>query len=233
MKITESYKRLNSLWGVIDHQHNEQIASHISPFSHVLDIGCGYGSLVNYLSEQGYEAEGIDIEKDVIDIAKQLFPHVNVKTMNAEDIDSISGSSFDVVVLRDALHHLIWEHESERVFQNIRRILKPGGKLVIWDPNPMWILRFARKVIHHIDPQASVEMAKSVLAREKFYIESLSYYEAIGLPLSGGYVGLQLIPNVKVFNTLIAKTNGVLSRLINLAGLGRIFCWRYLFVAHL
>lgn len=233
MKINDSYKRLNSVWGWIDRQHNEQIARQIPPHSQILDIGCGYGSLVNYLSEQGHEAEGIDLEEDMIIIAKRLFPHVNVKLMNAEEVDSIPSSGFDVIILRDALHHLVWEHESKRVFENIRRILKPDGKLIIWDPNPMWILRFSRKLVNHIDPQASVEMAKAVLDQEHFHIESLTFFEAIGLPLSGGYVGLQLVPNVKVVNMFLVKVNDVLSKLINGIGLGPLFLWRYLIVAHL
>jgi len=231
MKIIDSHQRLRTLWGWIDRQHNEQIAQCIPQGSRVLDVGCGYGSLVNYLTERDHDTEGIDLDPEAIAIALQLFPLINVNLVDAEHLDAYPDASFDCVVLRDSFHHLLWEHDSGRIFQNIRRILKTGGKLIVWDPNPMWILRLARKIVHHVDPQAPIETARLVLDREKFVIESLSYYETIGLPLSGGYVGLRLVPNVQVLNKSIAALNAVLSNRAVMLGLGPYICWRYRLVA--
>lgn len=230
MKIHNVHNRLFSLWGVVDKQHNELIASVLTG-KRILDIGCGYGSLVGFLSNQGYEAEGIDSDETCIAIARKLFPGVNVRTCNAVEMSDLADHSFDAIVLKDCLHHLIEEGDVTAIFKNFRRILKDSGMIVILDPNITVFLRLARKLILHKDPEASVEVALDLLQDKGFLVRGVQYYETIGLPLSGGYVGPMLVPNWPFLNKFVASVNHYLSRLVNQGRLGRYLCWRYLIYA--
>jgi SAM-dependent methyltransferase len=225
MKIKNSHERLFSLWGAIDEQHNELIASKVTG-KRVLDVGCGYGSLVNYLDKQGFDVEGWDHDPESIKVAHELFPESPIKLADAEREEHVG--SFDTVILKDSLHHLAGEGDVQASFQNIRRLLNDRGRLVILDPNPMWILRTARKLASHVDPEASCDFAVRLLQEQGFEVRGIQYHEILGLPLSGGYVGLRLVPNWQPLNQLVATANASLSRFVNRLGLGSQLCWRYL-----
>src|SRR3954453_20873265 len=52
--------------------------------THVLDIGCGQGELLQCLVEQGYEAEGIEPSADAAEVARER--GLNVRTATLEDL---------------------------------------------------------------------------------------------------------------------------------------------------
>ena len=231
MKIKEPYKRLSSLWGIIDNQHNKLIATKISG-SRVLDVGYGYGSLADFLKKEGWDAEGIDNDLESYNVAQKLFPNAKLKLMDAKKIGDYYGNgTFDTIVLKDCLHHLVGKDASEVYFLNFRRILKSKGRLVVLDPNPIWILRLVRKLILHKDPEMRLEYALRLLEEEGFRVKGVKFYEMIGLALSGGYVGIRFIPNIKLLNRLVAFINHRASIGINSLGLGPFLCWRYLIYA--
>jgi SAM-dependent methyltransferase len=198
----------------------------------VLDIGCGYGSLVNDLVSRGFQAEGWDRDPESVAVAHRLFPHAPVRLVDAEAPDLVSYR-FDSVVLKDCIHHLAGEGDVRMAFGTIRGLLKPQGRLVILDPNPMWILRIARKIASHLDPEASCAFTLQLLDQEGFDVKGLAFHETIGLPLSGGYVGFRLVPNWRPLNRFVAAANASLSRAANRMGLGPAVCWRYIIHADL
>jgi SAM-dependent methyltransferase len=230
MLIHDAHKRLSSLWGLIDRQHNSLIADRLAG-KKVLDVGCGYGALVAYLASQGFDAQGVDFDEESVTVANRLFPEAKVSLANAESLDQYPAHSFDSVVLKDALHHLVCEGDFGKAAATFRRLLVPGGRLVILDPNPMWILRTARKLSAHQDVEATPDRALEVLRENAFKVRGMDFYETIGLPLSGGYVGVRLVPNIGLLNQTVAGCNQAVSWVVNRVGLGRQLCWRYVVYA--
>src|SRR5207245_1138085 len=133
--------------------------------SRVLDVGCGYGSLVAELARRKYDALGVDPDPESIKAAKRLFPAANVRVARAEDLDSSFDQRVDSITLKDCLHHLIGEGEADEAFGAFRRLLRPGGRLIILDPNPIWILRVARRLARFHDFQTPLEEARETLQR--------------------------------------------------------------------
>ncbi len=230
MEISNSYNRLFSLWGHIDNQHNELISKYIKGSS-VLDVGCGYGSLVNYLTLMGLSARGIDYDIESITVGKKLYPKSDITLSNAEQLDGYPSDFFDTVVMKDSFHHLVREGDTKACFDNFKRILKKDGRIVVFDPNPNWIVKLARKLISHKDPEANLDVAKDVLSQYGFFVKGVVFYEFCGIPLSGGYVGIRLIPNVNFLNLICVRLNKLLSKSINGLSMGRYLCWRYLIYA--
>jgi SAM-dependent methyltransferase len=194
----------------------------------VLDVGCGYGSLVHFLSQQGFAAEGWDHDPDSVAASREVFPDAPVKLIDVEHAELADGPKFHSVILKDSLHHLVGEGDVKTAFQTIRGLLEPGGRLVILDPNPMWILRIARNLASHLDPEATLPVALQVVKEAGFEVKGVEFFETIGLPLSGGYVGPKLVPEWPWAKQLVASTNQALSTLAESLGIAPHVCWRYL-----
>lgn len=228
MVIKNPYKRLKSTWGAIDLQHNRIIASEVT--GRVLDIGCGYGSLVNYLSVNGHDALGVDSDKKNIQLAKNLFPNSKFIFDKAENLKSIKNNYYESIVLKDSLHHII-ESDSKEAFKNFRKKLRKNGTLVILDPNPVLILKIGRKLVSNNCPQISVEEAKAFVTSQGFSVKKIKYFEILGILFSGGYIGYDFTFGYHMTKIVVSKLNEVLSNLTNFVGLGKVFCWRYIIVA--
>jgi ubiquinone/menaquinone biosynthesis C-methylase UbiE len=97
----------------------------------VLDLGCGPASLWSYLTKiKGIELVGADISAAMIKEAKKLYPQGKFMVANAEKLP-FKNEEFEVVICSSALHHL---PSPQKAFKEIRRILKPYGKLIGREP---------------------------------------------------------------------------------------------------
>jgi len=100
----------------------------------LLEVGCGNGANCKYISEinDSVEIIGIDLNEDNLVIAKQhmssertIFYHDD-----AQKLDNIEDSSVDVLIcIESALHY----PDKNSFFQQIKRVLKPGGKFLVAD----------------------------------------------------------------------------------------------------
>lgn len=87
----------------------------------LLDVGCGTGFVLRKAQRYFAFSAGVDISEKVLLHARQATQNVC-----CSDVDSLpfSAESFDVVTSIAVLHHLV---EHKNLFQEIHRVLKPGG----------------------------------------------------------------------------------------------------------
>lgn len=90
----------------------------------VLDVGCGAGRDVAYLSRNGLLAVGIDSSKGMIDVASSKFPFLEFRQMNMMDLQ-FQDQSFDGILSVASLHHLD-KHDAAKALLEFRRVLKPN-----------------------------------------------------------------------------------------------------------
>jgi len=217
--------RLFSVWGAIDKVHNTRIMSHLSG-STVLDLGCGYGELSDFLRQNNFKVVGVDADYPSLEAGRNIFPAVDIRHGGARHLDFPDGY-FNNIILKNVLHHLYAEEARDLIFQEILRVLSPGGNLVMFDPNPHLILKLCRKIVRHDDVECTPKEIKMYLQKFQMEIRDLSYYEILGIPLSGGFVGPQLFWNIKPLVYCLVKVNDGLSRFIARIGLGPFILWRY------
>jgi ubiquinone/menaquinone biosynthesis C-methylase UbiE len=112
----------------------------------VLDVGCGSGLMLNGAAKRltSGKAIGIDLwtphsgggnlallrrNAKAEGVADQIeFKEADARQMPFED------KTFDVVLCSGALHHIVHGRaEFDQVMRELRRVLKPGGQIVLWD----------------------------------------------------------------------------------------------------
>ena len=97
----------------------------------VLDLTCGTGSQVFYLSERGYDVIGSDFSPALIESArnKAKRKHTNISFLKG-DMRTVKVGKFDAVItIFNAIGH-VTEADFERTLKNIRDNLKDDGTYI-------------------------------------------------------------------------------------------------------
>ncbi len=99
----------------------------------ILDLCCGAGGKSVLISEMGArEVVGVDIDDQFIKMAKKFASKKNISNCRFETGDArelkFEDNSFDYVFSFDALEHV---DPPEEMIAEARRVLKPGGKLIM------------------------------------------------------------------------------------------------------
>ncbi|WP_354690165.1 class I SAM-dependent methyltransferase [Phytobacter sp. RSE-02] len=101
----------------------------------VLEMGCGNGAMAaQSLSERGYSVWGVDISETAIRWAEKRFQQAGLSAQffvgNVCHLDQCEDSTFDLIIDGSCLHCLI-DDDRTLFFSEVKRLLKPGGRLVI------------------------------------------------------------------------------------------------------
>ena len=147
-----------------------------SPEDCALDVACGPGTLSLKLAALTREVVGIDLTDELLAIARRKAgeQHLQNVRFSSADVENIPfpAESFDLVVCGSALHHF---PDPERVFREMHRVCRAGGRLGVIDiVSPEEEARAARALeIRRLrDPSHARALKPS---------EILQLFEALGL----------------------------------------------------
>jgi ubiquinone/menaquinone biosynthesis C-methylase UbiE len=129
------YDPLVSLMG-FDRARQELVSTaNVEPGQHILDIGCGTGTLVVMLKRQFPSAQVVGLDPD----PKALRRARSKATRNAVQFDQgfadqlpYKENTFDRIFSSFMFHHLE-EHERENMLREVLRVLKSGGSFHLLD----------------------------------------------------------------------------------------------------
>jgi SAM-dependent methyltransferase len=101
------------------------------PEGRLLQVGCGYGLLLDEARRRGYQAEGVELAREAARYAReQLGLAIRETAIEQAQLDS---ERYDAILLVDVLEHL---DEPVAVLDRLLAVLRPGGALLIVTPDP-------------------------------------------------------------------------------------------------
>jgi len=114
-------------------------AMNIQPSDHIIDFGCGTGRnsclMAKYLSNDG-KIMGLDIGEEMIEQFEEncrQYPNVQIQDHRIDEPLPIK-QKFDKAFISFVLHGF-HDDKKEVIFENVKRVLKPGGQFFILDHN--------------------------------------------------------------------------------------------------
>lgn len=121
----------------------------------IIDLGTADGKMLNELklTYPNSECIGIEYDEQLVDYAKELFPELIIKQGDIQNLNEIKSDKFDVAIAAAVIEHVI----NPQIFvEEVERILKPNGILVLTAPDPVW--EFIATKIGHLEEEQHNEV---------------------------------------------------------------------------
>jgi SAM-dependent methyltransferase len=149
----------------------------------VLDIGGGAGNMAHHLAHYG-QVTGIDYHPRPLAVAAQRGLEV---CQAVGDALPFADDEFDLAAMLDTVEHI---EDELGVFQECRRVLKPGGKVVITVPAFMWLWSYNDEINDHKRRYTTGELRQK-LELCGLRVKRLTYTNFFLFPLIAGMRALR------------------------------------------
>ena len=101
----------------------------------ILDVGCGTGMLGAALRQAGLDVVGIDESMGMLGECRQRQAILCVRGSSARL--PFGSDSMDAAICIATLHHIENPEQVQATVQEMLRVVKPGGWILLWDHNPL------------------------------------------------------------------------------------------------
>jgi SAM-dependent methyltransferase len=147
----------------------ERIVENLNnPQPQILDVGCGTGANLEMLAHFG-EAEGVDVSKEALDFCQNRGLQ-NVRQGEAERLP-YEDASFDLVTGLDVVEHL---DNDVAGLQEMRRVLRPGGRVLLFVPAFMFLWGVQDDISNH-RRRYTITSLKEVVQQAGLNVELATY----------------------------------------------------------
>ena len=176
----------------------------------ILDVGCGTGANLLMLSQYG-DAEGVDISQDALAFCRER-GLANVKLGAGEKLP-YEDATFDLVTALDVVEHM---DDDLAGLREMRRVLRPGGRVLLFVPTFMFLWGVQDDVSNHRRRYRLAELRR-VLEQAGFEIERTTYANItffLPILLVRKLMRLTGIKAESENNINVSAFNGVLGKLL-------------------
>jgi SAM-dependent methyltransferase len=144
----------------------------------LLDVACGTGAHLMHLT--GYEVEGLDLDPEMLAVARERLPDVPFHEGDMADFDL--GKRFDAVVcMFSSIGYVRTEERLRSALASMARHLEPGGVLVVepWLSPEIWIDRHVAAVF--VD-EPGLKIARMNVGQREGNLSIFEFEYLVGTP---------------------------------------------------
>jgi SAM-dependent methyltransferase len=174
----------------------------------ILDVGCGTGANLEMLAQYG-TAQGVDVSDDALEFCRKK--GLDAKKGLAEELP-FEDESFDVVTALDVVEHL---DDDVAGLKEMHRVLKKGGKTLIFVPAFMWLWGVQDDISNHRIRYTRAQIVER-LGKAGFKVERATYANwTFFAPILAGRTLMKLtgLKPESENNVNISALNGVFGKL--------------------
>jgi SAM-dependent methyltransferase len=143
----------------------------------ILEIGCGTGGNMEMLAEFG-SVVGMEMNEFAADYARNI---TGKQVLVGALPDRIPFTQqFDLICLFDVLEHI---EDDMGAMASIKRLLKPGGQLILTVPAYQWMFGSHDRTLHHFRRYNKSSLVNSISSIE-IVINRASYFNTLLLPVA-------------------------------------------------
>lgn len=178
----------------------------------IIDLGCGIGKYSLLLAQRGHRVMAVDISKESLNLVKVQAKRYNIssiRTMKSDFSKARIINTYDIGICIST-YHVLADKEEEKIktLGNFIRSLKPGGRLVLVEPNPLNPLFYLFYLFY---PGVQWENIKYFLGSTPFRLRRV--LESLGMKsISVRYVGFFPLRWIKIFPP-IARINEIINNI--------------------
>lgn len=173
------------------HGHLEDsLAGRLGETASILDAGCGTGGLIRRLAPRhpGWRWTGLDVSPLACGFARTRVPAGVAMVEGTVERMPFADASFDALVSADVLYHV---DDDVTALREFRRVLRPGGWVVLNVPAHRWLFSYHDVAVHG-RRRYEVREVREKLARAGFAAGEETHWNALLLPLV--FVRRKLLP---------------------------------------
>lgn len=170
----------------------------------IIDLGCGSGEFVYWLSTGYKNVEGIDLSKELIEIGSSLgIPNIHCKDIF--DFLAANEKRIDVIIMRDVLEHF----DKDRTYKLVSMIynnLSENGSVILQVPNGQ--SPFVGKILYgdYTHHQAFTESSIHQLFKSAGF-RQINIFEVTPVPKN--VIGIMRLGMWKILRTLLKITQQI------------------------
>ena len=174
----------------------------------LLDVGAGTGQLMALAKERGWEVFAVEPSEDACQFLRQQFGAASVVGRDVQELRGEAGQ-YDGIIMAHVIEHLADPLADLRL---VRRLLAPGGRLVVATPNEssfydwLWQVRQRRRGGGAASPYVMIRW------------ENGCWYRTPAREDAGGLIEFQILTTEHVY----FFTRGTLGQLVQRSGFSRI-----------
>jgi SAM-dependent methyltransferase len=121
----------------------------LRPNDRALDLGCGAGAFSALLAAAGAAAVGVDVAEAALARARAANPDLDFRLAPIDGPLPLGDRAVDLVWASEVIEHVA---DTERWLAEVRRVLSPGGRLLVTTPNHPRVAVAARGIERYSEP---------------------------------------------------------------------------------